>query len=78
MAGYRRFQISNELLLGMFAPGLHPAYEVVENGIPVDSQVTQVRDRSFEGMTEILISSDSLEMVVGVPFISPVLMRVGK
>jgi len=72
MAGLRKFRISGELLLGMFTAGKHRGYSVVHDAIPADAVVEGVRS-GFDGpdAIEVLISSETLEPIDPIPFITP-------
>lgn len=52
------FQIDADLLFAMFRQGVHPEFEVVDNGIPDDAELVNVRV-SFDGCRlELCVRSD--------------------
>jgi hypothetical protein len=56
--GMRVLRISNEILVQMFAPGLHPGgYEVIRDGLPADTCILHVFHDGPQGEVGLKIAS---------------------
>lgn len=73
----RRLCISAELFLSLFHAGQRPAYAVVENAVPGDARLVNVR-HGWPNSIELLIESESFDEVPQaekIPDIQPICMR---
>jgi len=73
----RTLQITGELFVELFKLGSHPAYDVIENAIPDDAEVRNVRF-GWPHKIEILIESAEFDEVNDgepIPFLVPVFSK---
>lgn len=62
MTGFRRFQISEPMLIQLFAPGDHlRGYRVTQGGIPADARIIGVNHDPYTYELTLTLASDSWE-----------------
>jgi hypothetical protein len=73
--GMRVLRISNELLVQMFAPGLHPGgYEVIRDGLPADTRILHIfHDAGEVGLKIASAEFDGPGACEAAPEITPIL-----
>jgi hypothetical protein len=78
--GIRRFKISDALLLDLFKTGEHLGYSVIENAIPQDARLLNVRHGWPESSTlELIIESSEFSALNGgdiIPEIVPICVNL--
>jgi hypothetical protein len=73
----KRLRISSELLCQLFTAGAHHGYRVVEQPVPEDARVRNVR-LGWPDEMEVLLESETFDDVRQgdeIPFLTPILMN---
>ena len=73
----KRLLISSELFCQLFTQGPHHGYRVIEQAIPDDARVRNVR-LGWPDLIEVLLESESFEALREgdeIPFLTPVVMN---